>query len=103
VVTALDARLIGAPDEEHFAYARSARRVVVTSDEADFARLSKALLADGGHHPGIVVARRRAVGIGEVINALARLGALDPLLMTDRVEYLSRWIRVARTDSPPEG
>ncbi len=83
VTTATDAGLVGASDEQHLAFARSAGRVVVTRD-VDFLRLN----AQGIEHSGVVFWTQRR-SIGGLISALDMLGAqAGPVDLENQVRFL---------------
>ena len=84
VLTATEAGLLGALDEEYLAYAFSANRVVVTSDP-DFLRLHQRRQP----HAGISYCRQGARSIGQLVAQLVLLhAALEPSEMVGRVEFL---------------
>lgn len=93
VVTALDAGMIGKPDEEQFAFARSEARILYTANVGDFARLHVSLLGADGTHPGIVVRARQQMSIGEQVRGLVALDArLNPEQAQDRLLYLAEFL-----------
>ena len=82
--TATDAELIGAPDEEHVAFALSENRVLFTHD-ADFLRLARV----GIRHAGIVYVHPRRMSLGDMILRLVALWRrLDAEDMPNRVVFL---------------
>ncbi len=82
-MTAAEAGMLGASDEEHLAFALREERVVFTQDD-DFLRLH----ASGTEHAGIVYARQQTA-IGEVIHGLMLIiEVLEPSEMENRLEYL---------------
>jgi hypothetical protein len=92
VVTSLEAGNYGVADELHLAYAADAGLVLITSDEADFQRLSGVWLAVGRGHAGIVIVKQQRYGVGEQLRRLLRIvDETDPAEMKDRVEFLSSW------------
>jgi hypothetical protein len=83
VLTAQEAGLRGATDEEHLAYASREARVIFTQD-ADFLRLHAA----GRSHRGIVYAPQR-LPIGAIVRGLMLIyDVLSPEDMLDQVEFL---------------
>lgn len=83
VLTVVEAKLLGATDEEQLAFARREGRVFFTRD-ADFLRLH----TSGLPHAGIVYTSRR-VSIGDMIRGLALLHEiLDAGDMQGHLEYL---------------
>jgi predicted nuclease of predicted toxin-antitoxin system len=84
VTTAADAGLRGATDEEHLAFARAERRVIVTHDDDDL-RLHQ----QGIPHAGIVYCRQQTRSIGEMLRTLILIWAvLTPEEMENHVEFL---------------
>jgi Domain of unknown function (DUF5615) len=83
VLTAQEADLLEASDEEHLARARSESRVIVTQD-ADFLRFHAA----GADHPGIAYAPQ-GTPIGSIIRGLMLIcQILEPDDMVGQLEYL---------------
>lgn len=83
VVTANDANLRGAADEEYVACSRREGRVLVTQDR-DFLRLHQEQ-----DHAGIAYCEQRARTIGQVVMTLALMyEALEPGEMVGQVEFL---------------
>ncbi|MDO8672128.1 MAG: DUF5615 family PIN-like protein [Dehalococcoidia bacterium] len=83
VITAKDAGLLGARDEQHLAFAIRNGRVILTQD-ADFLRLH----AYGHQHCGIVYAPQNTT-IGAIIQGLVLLyGVLGQEDMADNVEFI---------------
>jgi predicted nuclease of predicted toxin-antitoxin system len=84
VTTTAETGLLGAPDEEHLAYAWKQARVIVTHD-ADFLRMH----AVGAKHAGIVHCALGAYSLGDVIRSLVLIWELlEPEEMTGQVEHL---------------
>lgn len=83
VLTVAEAGLLGAPDEDHLARARSEGRVIFSQD-TDFLRMHAA----GAPHAGIVYARH-GTRVGEIVRGLMLihqvLGSED---ITNQVEFL---------------
>jgi uncharacterized protein with PIN domain len=83
VLTAQDAHMLGATDEEHLMLATSSSRVIFTNDD-DFLKLHSA----GIEHAGIAFAHQRA-SIGRVVRALTLIHEiLSAEEMVNRVEFL---------------
>lgn len=83
VLTAREANMLGASDEEHLKLARAEGRVIFTQDD-DFLRL-RAVSAD---HAGIVYAPQQR-SIGRIIRGLMLIyQVLDAGDMQGQVEYL---------------
>lgn len=84
VTTAAEAGLLGAPDEEHIAFALREQRVIFTNDR-DFLRIAAAGLS----HAGIVYCPRRQSRIGIVVRHLALMNeCLEPDDVINRVQFL---------------
>jgi len=83
VTTAVDARLLGAQDVEHIAFAMSESRVILTHDH-DFLRLA----STGVEHRGIVFVDAVTRTIGQIIEYLAFMhDCMKEEEMINRVEY----------------
>jgi hypothetical protein len=83
VLTLVDAEMLGASDEEHFAFAREEGRTIVTYDD-DFLRLAD----QTSDHPGVVYAPQSR-GVGEMVRGLALLAdVLSPDEMRGHIEFL---------------
>ncbi len=84
VTTALDARLLGARDEDHLSFAISEGRMVFTKD-ADFLRLH----ATSVEHQGIVFSPQGRDTVGAVIRGLILIWEVyEPEELKNRLEYL---------------
>lgn len=83
VTTTLDAGLRSADDKTQLDFICKEGRVMVT-DDPDFIRLA------GTHsHPGIVIAHRRLLSVGEIIRRLVLVyEVLTPQEMADHIEFL---------------
>jgi predicted nuclease of predicted toxin-antitoxin system len=83
VLTAQEAAMVTASDEEHLAFALSQGRVIFTQD-ADFLRLHVA----GSNHAGIAYVHQQTP-VGDMIRGLMLIvEVLEPGDMLDHVEYL---------------
>lgn len=83
VLTAQEAALLGAPDNEHLVFARREGRVLFTQD-VDFLRMA----ATGVDHAGIVYAHQRTP-VGHIIRGLSLIHQiLEAEEMIKQVEYL---------------
>jgi len=83
VLTAQEAAMVAASDEEHLAFALRQGRVVFTQD-ADFLRLHAA----GSNHAGIAYVHQQTP-VGDMIRGLVLIvEVLEPGDMLDHVEYL---------------
>ena len=83
IVTATDAGLLEASDEEHVAYALREGRVIFNHDD-DFLRIH----ADGDQHAGKVYCPQQTRSAKQIIGFLAFLGqCLEPEDMIGKVEF----------------
>lgn len=62
VITTLEAKLLGASDEEQLRFATAAGRSLFTFNRGDFVQLHARTLAQGGHHFGVILSRQVTVG-----------------------------------------
>jgi predicted nuclease of predicted toxin-antitoxin system len=84
---ALEEQLLGATDERQLEYATSGGRVILTSD-ADFLRIAHDLVAQGGHHLGVVFIRG-GTRVGDAVRAVALVATvLEPDEMRDWIEWI---------------
>lgn len=82
--TAVQAGLLGAPDEAYLSRCAVERWVLVTQDQ-DFLRLH----AHGAAHAGIVFWEQRRRSIGQVVEGLTLMhGVMDVEEMAGRLEFL---------------
>lgn len=91
-LTVAELGLAGRPDPDVFAAAVEQRRVLLTENVADFARIAADHLTRGGHHPGVLIAlssrfSRRPAGRSTLVAGLLAVVS-EPL--DDRVVYLRR-------------
>ena len=83
VRTLTEAGMLGASDEEHFAFARKEERTIVTQDD-DFLRLA----AQSSEHAGVVYLPQRRT-IGETVRGLTLIAdVLGAEGMRRHVEFL---------------
>ncbi len=83
VLTAAEAGLLGAPDDELLARCHAEGRVLVTQD-TDFLRLHRQ-----HEHAGIAYSQRGTLTIGQLVASLVLIyDALDQAEMAGRVEFL---------------
>ncbi|HZL87934.1 MAG TPA: DUF5615 family PIN-like protein [Pirellulaceae bacterium] len=92
VLTAFEAGLIQASDEEQIAFATSKGAAIYSFNVSDFYRIHAERLRGGKSHTGIILCQQQQYSIGEQLRRLMKLlGALTELEMVDRVEFLSAW------------
>jgi hypothetical protein len=90
VISAPEVNRLGECDEAQLLWAVSERRVLLSFNVGDFARLHSETLRAGGSHAGIIVSRR--MPIGPVVTKLMHLSRmLTAEDMVDRLEYLTNW------------
>jgi hypothetical protein len=89
VSTALDAGLIGRPDDEQLAFAAEHACVLYTFNVSDFYRLHTVWTAAEREHAGIILAPQRRYSVGEQLSRILRLRAANSAEnMRNRVEFL---------------
>lgn len=94
VVTALDAGLIGKPDEEHLAFATADGCVLYTFNVCDFYRLHERWISAGREHAGMILAPQQRFSVGEQLRRILRLRAtMTAANMRNQAEFLSNWSR----------
>jgi hypothetical protein len=82
----------GWPDAQHLAWAASQSRTVVTYNRGDFLELTRAALASGKPHAGVLVVVPTVPRQGPVIaHALQRFSASRLPLQEYEVQFLSNW------------
>lgn len=92
VQTALDAGLIGRPDEEYLAHAAEEGRVLYTFNVGDFMRLHGEYVSAGRAHAGIPFGDQQRFGVGEQMRRLLRIIALRSAEeLRGGYEFLSAW------------
>jgi hypothetical protein len=92
VVTALEAGMLGEPDDEQLAFATAHARAIYSFNVGDFCELHSQWLAAGALHSGIVLAEQQQYSIGEQMRRLLRLiNALSAEEMRNRLEFLGSW------------
>lgn len=90
VQTALEAGLVGRPDEEHIAHAAEAGRILYTFNVGDFMHLHGEYVTAGRAHAGIVFGDQQRFSVGEQMRRLLRVIALRSAEeMRDGYEFLS--------------
>jgi predicted nuclease of predicted toxin-antitoxin system len=92
VVATVEEGHAGWPDAEQLAWAAGQSRVVVTYNRDDFVELTRAALAAGKPHAGVLVVVQTVPRQGAAIaHALQRLSATRPPLQEYEVQFLSGW------------
>lgn len=82
----------GAGDEAHLAFAHSIRRVLISANRRDFARLHRDWIDANQSHSGIVLVEQRT-SIGNQVSGLARIHAERTAeQMANQVYYLNNWL-----------
>lgn len=92
VITALDAGLIGAPDEEQLAFAAERGCVLYTFNVSDFYRLHTQWLNAGREHAGMILAPQQRFSVGEQLHRILRLrAAVAAGSIRNQVDFLNNW------------
>lgn len=92
VLTAIEAKMEQAEDEEQLVFAAAERRVLYSFNVGDYMRLHTECTAQGRSHAGIVLAKQQRYSVGEELRRLLRLlstRSADEMRTT--VEFLSNW------------
>lgn len=90
VETALDAGLMGVPDDAQLRHATEQGRVLLTFNRGDFVKLHIEYLSQEVHHSGIIVSDQLPVGV--LLRRVLRLmDARSAEEMRDWLEFLSNW------------
>jgi hypothetical protein len=90
VLTTTDARNEGLDDEAQVAFAAAAQRVLVTANQADYARLHHRWSAAGKHHAGLIVITEQRAKPELLLAKLLRLQSLRSASdMTDGILYIN--------------
>ena len=90
--TVIEIGFAGRSDPDVLAIAAMDGYVLLTENVADFARIAAEHVADGGHHPGVLIAlssrfSRRQGGIGAIAAAVC---AVADEHLEDRLVYLEQ-------------
>lgn len=92
VQTALEAGLVGRPDEEQLSHAAEAGRVLYTFNVGDFMHLHGEYVTAARTHAGIVFGDQQRFSVGEQMRRLLRILALRSAEeMRSGYEFLSTW------------
>jgi hypothetical protein len=90
LLTAKEAKLIQAPDQDHLDYATSQGRTIFSFNTRDFVKLHTAYLSENRHHAGIIVSDQ--VQIGLIVRRLLKLlHGRSAEEMRNWLEFLSNW------------
>jgi len=92
VVAVAEVGHLGWPDVEHLAWAAAQQRIVVTYNRDDFVELTRAALAAGKPHAGVLVVVSSVPRQGAAVaHALQRFSAGRPPLQAYEIQFLSGW------------
>lgn len=92
IQTALEAGLVGRPDEEQLAHAAETGRVLYTFNVGDFMHLHSEYMTAGREHAGIIFGDQQRFSVGEQMRRLLRIIALRSAEeMRNGYEFLSAW------------
>lgn len=90
VLTTQEAGNIGLKDEEQLIFARERRRVLLSYNKRDFARIHYEWMKVNKSHSGIIVSEQ--LNVGTVLKRFMKLYfSLSSEDMINRLEYLSSW------------
>jgi hypothetical protein len=91
-MTAHEADMAGATDEDQLEFARQQGRVLFSFNASDFFRIHTEWLTQGKSHRGIILAPQQQYTIGERIRRILKLMSVRSAEeMENRVEFLSDW------------
>lgn len=90
VLTAQEAKQLGAPDLAQLSFATAHDRTLFTFNTRDFAQLHIIYLDEGRHHAGIIVSDQLQVGV-LLLRLLKLLNAKSAEEMRNWLEFLSNW------------
>lgn len=90
ILTAQEAKLIGASDDEQLAYATAQGRVIFTFNTRDYSILHTEYLSQQQIHSGIIISDQVQVGV-IVRRLLKLLDAKSAEEMQNWLEFLSNW------------
>ena len=86
--SAIEKRMTGATDLEHFKYATDIQAVIFTHDH-HFIEIAKSIIKEGWEHWGVIFVEMHKLSIGECIKRLALYaGVLSAEEMKNQVEFL---------------
>ncbi len=89
LLTTSEAGMTKRADDDQLRFAASVKRVIITSNIADFARLHAQWLKAGLGHNGIILIHQQKWGPGELARRIIRLLADPPGKdMRNRIEFL---------------
>lgn len=92
VLTALEAGLSGAPDEQQLTRATERECVPYSHNASDFYRLHTEWLSAGREHAGMILAPQQRFSIGEQLRRILRIrAAANAESMRNRAEFLTNW------------
>ena len=91
LLTTSEASMTKRADDDQLRFAASVKRVIITSNIADFARLHARWLSAGLGHNGIVLIHQQKWGAGELARRIIRLLNDPPGKdMRNRIEFVSK-------------
>ncbi len=86
--SAIEKRMVGASDIEHFKYASDLEAVIFTHDH-HFLEIANSLVQDGKEHWGVIFVEMNRLSIGDCIRRLAVYAeVLTAEEMTNHIEFL---------------
>jgi hypothetical protein len=90
-LTSAEASMGRASDIEQLDFADSERRILVTANQSDFARLHAERLGTGRTHSGIIIASQQLSLRSKLRRLVILLAAVQPEEFEGRLEYLGNW------------
>jgi len=90
VLTAHEAQMLGATDEEHLEFASRQGRILLTFNAKDFKQLAEAWAAQGREHAGIILCP--AVPKSAYGQLVHRLEKLQSLLSAEQIRNTVIWL-----------
>jgi len=91
-VTAIEANLVGNPDEDHLAFATAHDCVLYSFNVSDFCRIHSQFIRAGGKHAGMILAPQQKFSVGEQTRRILRIHATTNAdSMRNRIEFLGNW------------
>jgi hypothetical protein len=92
VLTALEAGLGGALDEQQLTYATERECVLYSHNASDFFRLHTEWISAGREHAGMILAPQQRYSVGEQLRRILRIRAsASAHSVHNRVEFLGSW------------
>ena len=92
VLTTAEAGMSHARDDEQLAFAATRKRVLLTFNIADFAKVHSRFLDSHGEHAGIILVQQQKWGPGELARRIIRVLTMVPgQSMRNQLLFISNW------------